>query len=58
MRRGVLFELPVDCLGGAESAALGELEVGPVGVGVGVVDDGDEECHLWGLLVRVCIEEG
>ena len=48
MRRGVFLELAVDGLGGAEGAALGELEVGPVGVGVGVVDDGDEESHLGG----------
>ena len=49
MRGGVFLELAVDGLGGAESAALGELEVGPVGIGVGVVDDGDEEGHLGGV---------
>ena len=59
MPGGVLLEVAVDGLRSAERAALGELEVGPVGVGVGVVDDRDEESHLWGggVLVRVFIEE-
>ena len=47
VRGGVFLELAVDGLGGAERAALGELEVGPVGVGAGVVDDRDEESHLF-----------
>ena len=49
MRSGVFLELAEDGLGGAESAALGKVEVGPVGVGVGVVDDGDEESKLGGV---------
>ena len=49
MRGGVFLELGEDGLGGAESAALGELEVGPVRVGVGVVDDRNTESELGGV---------
>ena len=49
MRSGIFLELAEDCLGGTEGTALGKGEVGPVGVGVGVVDDGDKESKLVGV---------
>ena len=42
VRSGVFLELTEGGLGGAEGAALGKDEIGPVGVRVGVFDDGDK----------------
>ena len=42
----IFFELTEDGLGGTKGTALGESEIGPVGIGVGVVNDGDKESKL------------
>ena len=49
MRGGLFLELTKDGLGGTERTALRKSDVGPVGVRVGVVYDGDKESKLVGI---------
>lgn len=49
MSSGVFLELAEDSLGGTEGAAKREINIGPVGVWVGIVDDRDKQCQLVGV---------
>ena len=43
------LELSENVFGGLDGTASGKGEIGPVGVGVGVVDDADKERKLVGI---------